>query len=291
MARSQSQQVSPVHAVVRLHDVADEYVAVETHWRFGSIRAFYCVFSLTSEDEVIECLRSVAEQRSSTVSDGSKPASMRSEDVIFDVGGAGLEGRLCVPEEAVGLVVFAHGTGSSRHSSRNRSVESVLNDGGVATLLMDLLSVEEEASQGNVLDVALLGDRLTATQDWLQQQPSVAHLPVGLFGVSTGAAAALWSAAEPTSNVAAIVARGGRPELAGLRLASVRAPTLLIVGSHDARVLTLNREMLGQLRCEAKLLTVPRTTHLFEEPGALAVVAELASDWFLDHFSLDPPCR
>lgn len=276
--------VAPSDWAERLHDAADEYVAVETHSRFGAVGLFYGDFSQTTDDEVIECLRSVAEQRSSAVPEGSTSLPPHGDDVLVDVDGAELEGLLHVPEEAVGLVVFAHGSGSSRHSSRNRSVAATLNDAGVATLLFDLLSVEEEASQENVFDVALLGDRLTATRQWLERQSVVAGLPVGLFGASTGAAAALWSAAEPTSNVAAVVSRGGRPELAGLRLASVRAPTLLIVGSHDEIVLTLNREAQDHLRCESKLVIVPGATHLFEEPGALTVVAELARDWFLHQF-------
>lgn len=276
--------VAPSDWAQRLHDAADEYVAVETHWRFGSVGLFYGDFSQTSDDEVIECLRSVAGQRNSTAAERSTKPPLRSDDVLVDADGTDLEGHLHIPSDPVGIVVFAHGSGSSRHSSRNRAVAATLNAAGIATLLFDLLSVEEEALQENVFDVALLGDRLTATQHWLERQPGVARLPVGLFGASTGAAAALWSAAEPTSHVAAVVSRGGRPELAGLRLGSVRAPTLLIVGSHDERVLTLNREAQDGLRCESRLVTVPGATHLFEEPGALTIVAELARDWFLDAF-------
>ncbi len=178
-----------------------------------------------------------------------------------------------------------HGSGSSRHSSRNRFVAKTLNDARIATLLFDLLTVEEESSPENVFDVALLGDRLAATLEWVRQDEALRGLPLGLFGASTGAAAALWAAAAPGSNVAAVVSRGGRPDLAGLRLGEVRAPTLLIVGGQDTRVLELNHEALEHLHGDSTIVQVPGATHLFEEPGALAVVAELARDFFVEHLS------
>jgi putative phosphoribosyl transferase len=277
--------VAPSDWVDRLRDAADEYVAAETHWRFGSVGLFYRDFAQTTDAEVLECLRAGADPSGGDGADAAPPTPVaeQSTDVLVDAGGISLEGHLQVPEHATGLVVFAHGSGSSRHSSRNRFVAKTLNDARIATLLFDLLTLEEEASHDNVFDVALLGDRLTATIAWIRQDAAVGGLPLGLFGASTGAAAALWAAAEPGSNVAAVVSRGGRPDLAGLRLDAVRAPTLLIVGSQDTRVLALNREAREHLTSESSIVQVPGATHLFEEPGALGLVAELARDFFVEH--------
>ncbi len=199
------------------------------------------------------------------------------------VGPGGLSGHLTVPAAATGLVVFAHGSGSSRHSPRNRFVAAVLNRDGLATLLFDLLTPEEELDRANVFDIALLGDRLVEVTRWLRKDPATSSLRIGYFGASTGAAAALWAAAEPDSAIAAVVSRGGRPDLAAERLAFVTAPTLLIVGGHDEVVLDLNRRARAQLRCERRLEVVPGATHLFEEPGTLEAAASLASGWFTDH--------
>jgi putative phosphoribosyl transferase len=189
-------------------------------------------------------------------------------------------GHLCVPETASGIVVFAHGSGSSRHSPRNRYVAAQLNQAGFATLLFDLLTVEEELDRVNVFDIGMLAERLLYVTAWLRTQPEAADLPVGYFGASTGAGAALWAAADPTADVAAVVSRGGRPDLAGPRLGFVRAPTLLIVGGYDDVVVELNRQAQAQLVCQNRLEIVPGATHLFEEPGALERVAALAVDWF-----------
>jgi putative phosphoribosyl transferase len=279
--------VAPSDWAERLHDAADEYVAVETHWRFGSVGLFYRDFAQTPDAEVIECLRSAAERRHADDPGTQRPPPVveRHVDVVVDADGVSLDGYLNVPEHARGLVVFAHGSGSSRHSSRNRFVAKTLNDARIATLLFDLLTVDEESSPEHVFDVALLGDRLAATLEWVRRDEALASLPLGLFGASTGAAAALWAAATPGSDVAAVVSRGGRPDLAGLRLAEVRSPTLLIVGGQDTRVLELNREALGHLDGGASIVQVPGATHLFEEPGALAVVAELARDFFVEHLT------
>jgi dienelactone hydrolase len=179
------------------------------------------------------------------------------------------------------LVLFAHGSGSSRHSPRNQLVARALNRAGIATLLFDLLSPAEELDRGNVFDIELLGDRLLAATTWAHTE--VPFLPIGYFGASTGAGAALWAAAAPGSTVGAVVSRGGRPDLAGPRLAEVRAPTLLIVGGDDEPVIELNRHAARQLRCEHDLEIVPGATHLFEEPGTLETVASLAQDWFVRH--------
>jgi putative phosphoribosyl transferase len=182
-------------------------------------------------------------------------------------------------------VLFAHGSGSSRHSPRNRYVATVLNEAGLGTLLLDLLTPEEEKDRANVFDVGLLARRLTEVTSWLRAQPPASQAAIGYFGASTGAAAALRAAAEPGADVAAVVSRGGRPDLAGPRLSAVTAPTLLIVGELDTTVLGLNRDAQAQLQCENKLAVIPGATHLFEEPGTLTTAAALATDWFATHLT------
>jgi len=182
-------------------------------------------------------------------------------------------------------VLFAHGSGSSRHSPRNRSVAAVLDSAGLGTLLFDLLTTTEERDRANVFDIDLLAARLVDATAWLRRQPGVGDLPIGYFGASTGAAAALWAAAESNADIAAVVSRGGRPDLAGPRLAAVSAPTLLIAGGDDDVVLELNRRARAQLRCENQLAVVRGATHLFEEPGTLQAAAELARDWFTSHLA------
>jgi len=203
------------------------------------------------------------------------------DEVSVLVDGLELPGHLTVPSQATGVVVFAHGSGSGRHSPRNRFVASVLEEAGVGTLLLDLLTPGEESDRANVFDIALLGSRLTAATAWLRGV--VKDLPVGWFGASTGAGAALWAAAAPDADVTAIVSRGGRPDLAGDRLDAVRAPTLLIVGGLDTTVLELNRAAQARLRAPSEIQIVPGATHLFEEPGTLAMAAGHARDWFLAH--------
>jgi putative phosphoribosyl transferase len=214
---------------------------------------------------------------------------MLDADVDAMAGTVRLPGHLTVPARATGLVVFAHGSGSSRHSSRNRAVAGVLQRSGLGTYLFDLLTAEEAADRAHVFDIALLASRLGQVTDWLSARDELAGLPVGYFGASTGAGAALWSAAGPGNDVAAVVSRGGRPDLAGPHLERVRAPTLLVVGGHDESVLALNRQAAARLRCEHRLAVVPGATHLFEEPGALEAAAALARDWFVEH--LGAPSR
>jgi dienelactone hydrolase len=199
-----------------------------------------------------------------------------------------LDGNLTLPEGSHAIVLFAHGSGSSRHSPRNRYVARLLNEANLSTLLIDLLTLDEEVIDARTaqlrFDIGLLAERLVATTDWLTQFPDTRQLRIGYFGASTGAAAALAAAAAlRTDVVGAVVSRGGRPDLAGAALMRVQAPTLLIVGENDGQVIQLNREALAQLRCEKQLMIVPGATHLFEEPGALDVVARLASDWFERH--------
>ncbi len=197
---------------------------------------------------------------------------------------AELDGDLHVSQGAAGVVLFAHGSGSSRHSPRNRQVARALNEAGFGTLLMDLLTADEEAEDLLTarlrFDIPLLSERLVAAIDWLGQAPATRDLPIGCFGASTGAAAALVAAASRPQAVRAVVSRGGRPDLAGSFLGRVEAPTLLIVGGKDSLVIALNQDALTQLNADKKLEIVPGATHLFEEPGALEKVATLATEWF-----------
>ena len=201
-------------------------------------------------------------------------------EVVISVGSARLAGHLSTPGGGAGMVVFAHGSGSGRRSPRNRFVADVLATAGLGTLLFDLLTAEEEQDRANVFDIGLLASRLGAVTRWMHGHPGLAGARIGYFGASTGAAAALWAAAEPGGEVAAVVSRGGRPDLAMPRLEEVRAPTLLIVGALDDVVLELNREAARHLRCENQLAVVPGASHLFEEPGTLERAAGLARDWF-----------
>ncbi|MDE2166935.1 MAG: alpha/beta hydrolase [Alphaproteobacteria bacterium] len=195
----------------------------------------------------------------------------------------GLEGILGLPASAIGLVLFARGSGSSRHSPRNNQVAAALRRAALATLLFDLLTEREADDRANVFDIALLASRLLMVTDWAKALESARALPIGYFGASTGAAAALVAAAHPGNRISAIVSRGGRPDLAGDALARVTAPTLLIVGGSDTEVLALNRSAQRVLGGESALRVVPHATHLFEESGALETVTDLAREWFLVH--------
>jgi putative phosphoribosyl transferase len=215
--------------------------------------------------------------RESTLAHTAKP-------VRIAVGPVTLNGDLDVPEGAQGVVLFAHGSGSSRHSPRNRFVAGALQEGGLATLLIDLLTEEEEHREQFTrhlrFDIGMLAERLVDVTEWLAEQPQTRELKVGYFGASTGAGAALVAAAQRPRSVGAVVSRGGRPDLAGDALPVVQAPTLLIVGGADVQVIPLNREASDRLRCEKRLEIIPGATHLFEEPGALEEVARLARQWF-----------
>ncbi len=199
----------------------------------------------------------------------------------------GLEGLLGLPPEARALILFAHGSGSGRLSPRNNYVAAALRRAGLATLLFDLLTEREAADRRNVFDIELLAERLLTATRWTHEQAATRDLPLGYFGASTGAAAALVAAAGSELAIGAIVSRGGRPDMAGPALVEVRAPTLLIVGGDDVQVLALNRSALARLRCAKKLEIVPGASHLFEEPGALDAVIDLARRWFSDHLLPD----
>ncbi len=201
------------------------------------------------------------------------------------IGALGLPGELAVPAHPSGIVVFAHGSGSSRLSPRNAFVAHLLHEHQLGTLLFDLLSVTEAADRRNVFDIELLGARVAVALDWLELRSELAGVRVGLFGASTGAAAALHAAADCPGRVAAVVSRGGRPDLAGDRLARVGAPTLLIVGGLDPEVLQLNREAMRAMSCRKRLEIVPGATHLFKEPGTLDAAAHLAGAWFETHLA------
>jgi putative phosphoribosyl transferase len=258
---------------------ADEVVCLHTLERFYAIGEWYGDFGQVTDEEVAILLRKAALDESGTTD--PDPA-----EVVLNIGGARLPGTLVVPDRAGGLVVFAHGSGSSRHSPRNRFVAAALNRAGLGTLLVDLLTGNEELSRSYVFNVPLLAARLAGITGWLRSEAATAAIPLGYFGASTGAGAALWAAgASPPLPVAAIVSRGGRPDLAGRRLAHVRAPTLLVVGGADQLVLDLNLQAQQQLTCENRLEVIPGATHLFEELGALEQVADLARDWFTSHFA------
>ena len=267
--------VGAPEAVHALRDEADLVVCLlqpEAMWAVG---LWYEHFDQTADAEITQLLAGGAD-------DPPPPRSLEAREVRVPV--AEIVGDLVVPKAAAGLVVFAHGSGSSRFSSRNRQVARAFNQRGLATLLLDLLRLGEERDRTNVFDIGLLSQRLVAATRWAQNDPDLTELPIGYFGASTGAAAALRAAAELPDEVGAVVARGGRPDLAAAWLRRVYAPVLLIVGGGDTLVLELNREAQPVLGASCALAVVPGATHLFEEPGALDEVSLLAGDWFERHF-------
>ena len=268
----------------------DEVVCLATPHPFSAVGYHYRDFSPTEDEEVVQLLDAAARRLQNSQPASRKPAAASVQDATeFDAEveipsrGVRLQGQLHLPVPARGVVLFAHGSGSSRHSPRNRYVAGVLQQAGLGTLLLDLLTPAEERNRANVFDIELLARRLSAATDWLATRQDTAACTVGYFGASTGAGAALWAASEPTARIDAVVSRGGRPDLAGPRLSAVRAPTLLIVGSYDHEVLELNRKAKSMMRCPNQLAVVQGATHLFEEPGTLAAAAILARDWFVDY--------
>jgi putative phosphoribosyl transferase len=281
--------VAPPESVEELRHDADEVIALYTPTHFRALGQWYADFDQTTDAEVEDLLGRAAAARGagSTARASTSGPHARDGEVAIATTGARLLGHLTLAAGATGVVIFAHGSGSSRHSPRNIAVARTLNRAGLGTLLFDLLTHAEAADRTNVFDIELLSRRLRTATTWLLAQPGCEELRVGYFGASTGAAAALFAAGQPNAHVAAIVARGGRPDLAGPRLAAVHAPTLLIVGGEDHAVLSLNREAARHLRCEHRIEIVPGATHLFEEPGTLDRAAQLATDWFAAH--LGPP--
>lgn len=257
-------------AVARLRAMADEVVCLSAPADFGSVGEHYLDFGQTTDEQVIALVHQAH-------APFDAPVRIPIEPPIV------LPGHCTIPRGAAGIVVFAHGSGSSRHSPRNQAVARYLNEHGLGTLLLDLLTQGESADRRKVFDIELLADRLGRARAWLGTQPRSAHLAAGYFGASTGAAAALVAAALEPGSVGAVVSRGGRPDLAGQALRQVLAPTLLIVGGHDPEILELNRLAQSRLRCPNELVIVPGATHLFEEPGTLREAADLACGWFADH--------
>lgn len=277
--------VAPNGWTGRMGDAADDYVAVDTPRLFWAIGQFYRDFTPTADEEVIRYLdRSRTELGRIQAADGDEPPAVDGE-VSLAIGPVTVAGRLTIPDHATGIVVFAHGAGSSRHSPRNRHVARMLNDAGLATLLFDLLTEQEETDRARVFDIDLLAERLVEVTAWVRRRAELVDLPIGYFGASTGAAAALVAAAALGDGIAAVVSRGGRPDLAGDRLPEVRSPTLLIVGGEDHLVLDLNRRARELLGCPTDLVVIPGATHLFEEPGTLDAAASAATSWFTSHLS------
>jgi putative phosphoribosyl transferase len=269
--------------VQRLQDIADSIVCIVAPEQFGAVGSWYDDFGQTTDEEVLALLDDA--EHGTRDSDG--PSAERTVQLEVPGVAGSLHGDLTVPSDAAGIVLFAHGSGSSRRSPRNRSVAETLQDRGLATMLIDLLTEEEgraDATTGHLrFDIGLLAERMDAVTQWLSEDPSTKALPIAYFGASTGAAAALVAAARAKGQVAAVVSRGGRPDLAGAALREVSAPTLLIVGGRDDAVLALNEGALAELRAEGRLEVVEGATHLFEEAGALEQVAALAGDWFTTH--------
>lgn len=301
--------VGAPESIDALRAVCDDVVCLDAPPYFAAVGTWYDDFRHVPDADVTNLLERAATavpaaptastaRTASPANPRSNPFSGRKQSFSHDPGeperdepvevradSVTLAGHLKIPANATGMVVFVHGSGSSRHSPRNRYVADQLNNAGFGTLLFDLLTAQEELDRVNVFDVERLAGRLTAVTAWLRGQPVAAQMPLGYFGASTGAAAALWAAAEPAAGIDAVVSRGGRPDLAEARLSAVRSPSLLIVGSRDEVALGLNREAQEWLRCESRLAIVPGATHLFEEPGALQTVTRLAREWFAKWFS------
>ncbi len=268
--------------------------ASSSHTASFGIGQFYVDFGQLDDHEVIDLLagaQAPATRVAAGAAAASDPPPVKLAAEIEAEPGLLLNGDLWVPEDAAGLLIFAHGSGSSRLSPRNREVAGQLNERGLATLLFDLLTDEEAGDRAKVFDIDLLAERLAAVTRWAQAEPGIDDLPLGYFGASTGAAAALCAATALGSGIGAVVSRGGRPDLAAPRLAEVEAPTLLIVGGADWQVLGLNEEAAKLLRCEHELAVVPGATHLFEEPVALERVSELAAAWFSAHLQKSLPAE
>jgi len=281
--------VAPAETLADLTE-PDEVVCLATPRQFTAVGYHYRDFSPTDDDEVVRLLDLAAKRVQtalppSPASSGARAVNAADVDEEVDIPSRGvrLQAQLHLPVPARAVVLFAHGSGSSRHSPRNRYVAGVLQQAGLGTLLLDLLTPAEERNRANVFDIELLARRLSSATDWLGTRAEMASSAVGYFGASTGAGAALWAASEPSARTAAVVSRGGRPDLAGADLPSVKAPTLLIVGGNDPIVIDLNRRAMARMTAPFQLEIVPHATHLFEEPGTLGEVARLAREWFVRH--------
>ncbi len=276
--------VGPPGSEMRLRGEFEEVICLQEPHGFFGIGQFYVDFGQLSDQDVIDLLAAAHAPVADPSGVADPPPTERAVQ-LEAAPGIIVAGDLRLPDHAVGLVIFAHGSGSSRFSPRNRAVAEALNEDGLGTLLFDLLTEEEATDRAKVFDVDLLAERLTAATRWVQREREISRLPIGYFGASTGAAAALCAAADVGGGIGAVVSRGGRPDLAAHRLAEVAAPTLLIVGGADWQVLELNEGAARLLRCEHEVAIVPGATHLFEEPGTLERVSELAGSWFLRHLA------
>lgn len=279
--------VAPPTTIDALREVADDVVCLSTPTPFIAVGQWYDDFRQVTDDNVAEMLARHADEHGDEAPATEPHAEPTSRDVQIPASAALLPGRLSVPPEAIGGVIFAHGSGSSRLSPRNVMVARALHRRGIATLLFDLLDTAEAVDRSNVFDIDLLADRLTEATHWMRRQSEIAGLRLGYFGASTGAAAALRAAAHTADQIGAVVSRGGRPDLALGNLHAVTAPTLLIVGGRDEAVIELNKRALRELGGVRQLEIMPGATHLFSEPGALELVARLAGDWFTTHLT-DP---
>jgi putative phosphoribosyl transferase len=298
--------LAPQASLDALASVVDDVVCAEVPEPFLAIGQWYLDFAQTPDAEVVDLLQRADKGQRADQGLWADDETSSERDVIVLAGTVPLPGRLTVPARVRGVVVFAHGTGSSRSSPRNMFVAGTLHVAGLGSLLFDLLTPDEEADRANVFDIGLLASRLAAATRWLRGQPGLERVPVGYFGASTGAAAALRAAAGSAvgpatgpaggpgsardhEEIAAVVCRGGRPDLAGASLGAVRTPTLFLVGGLDDRVLELNEAARAQLGGESQLVVIPGAGHLFAEPGTLEQVASLARDWFVRYLRAGPP--
>jgi putative phosphoribosyl transferase len=281
--------VAPADTVATLAELADEVICVETPGWLGSVGQWYADFSQTPDEQVVALLERAAAGAAPApvTADTGDPAGRPDEhgaaEVVVPAGAVALAGRLMVPERFTGLVVLAHGGAQGRYSSRGQHLAELLHHTGLGTLLVDLLTPDEAIDRVSAFDVRLLGERLIQVVDWLCGQPEGKQTPIGLFGEGIGAAAALWAAADVDTEVAAVVCVSGRPDLAGLRLAAIQAPTLLVVGGRDHAAFDINRAAHVRLRCPKRLSVIPGAGHLFEEPRTLETAVQLAREWFGQH--------
>ncbi len=285
--------VAPPEAAERLAEHADEFVALATPADFHAVGQFYEHFGQVNDREVLDLLDEfidgepwadgATKQVPSDAVATTDTGTATDTQVVIEFDGLALPGHLVLPANPIGVVLFAHGSGSSRHSPRNLQVAEMLQEASIGTLLFDLLTEAEEVDRANVFDIELLAGRLLAATAWAHERPDCAGLPIGYFGASTGAGAALWAAAVSAIRIAAVVSRGGRPDLAGVHLKEVTTPTLLVVGSRDTPVIDLNCDASELLAGPVRVVIIPRATHLFEEPGTLTAAATEARDWFARH--------
>jgi putative phosphoribosyl transferase len=293
--------VAPADAAGKLADHADEFIVLESPSNFSAVGQFYENFMQVTDHEVLDILDRWTDHEpwseeetaggltSPSTSTSASASGGIDEEVVIELDGVSLPGHLAIPSDPIGLVLFAHGSGSSRHSSRNAHVARLLREASIGTLLFDLLTENEEVDRANVFDVELLARRLRGATAWARSRPDCRGLPIGYFGASTGAGAAVLAAADLGGDpsaipIAAVVSRGGRPDLAGTHLAELTAPTLLIIGGRDAAVIDINCDAATLIKGVVRIVIIPGASHLFEEDGTLTEAAIEAREWFEQHF-------